>query len=202
MMLARYLLALAALLVLSLPVAAEDKSSDETPSAKATFRTELEKETFDLVNGYRKDHKLPPFEWSAAIAKVSRGHSRNMASGETDFGHDGFNKRVDVLKVKLPGLRGAGENVLRTNHPDGLAKLALQSWLGSPHHLKNIRGDFNLSGLGVWVDDEGMVYFTQIFIKTVPVVKEPEPTAKVETALTTNPFGFSTSATSNTRARP
>ena len=47
----------------------------------------------------------------------------------------------------------------------GVAPRAVQMWLHSPHHLKNIRGDYNFSGIGVWQSKNGALYFTQLFLK-------------------------------------
>ena len=73
------------------------------------------------------------------------------------------------MKALVAGFRGAGENVLFTTDFDGVARRAVQMWLHSPHHLKNIRGDYNLSGIGVWQGKNGALYFTQLFLK----VEEP-----------------------------
>lgn len=151
------------------------------------YRNEVEQETFSLVNQYRKESGLPLLTWDAAIAKSARAHSKDMATGEVDFGHDGFGDRIDHLRTVLPGLWGAGENVLFTSDPNDVAKHALAMWLHSPHHLKNIRGDYNYSGLGVWQDKDGTLYFTQIFVKIRAPVQEAEsePTPAVVT-----PFGM------------
>ena len=142
------------------------------------FRGEVEKETFLLVNQYRKASDLPLLAWNEEIAKAARAHSKDMASGEVDFGHGGFSDRVSRLKSEMPGFWGCGENVLFTSNLDGVARNAVQMWLHSPHHLKNIRGDYNYSGLGVWQDKDGTIYFTQIFVKTQPPQEtqaEPPP---------------------------
>jgi uncharacterized protein YkwD len=153
----------------------------------------LEKETFSLVNQYRKNSNLLPLQWDDDIATVARDHSRDMAVGKVDFGHDGFGDRVSQLKTEMIGLRGAGENVLMTGDPDQVAQRAVAVWLKSPHHLKNICGDYNYSGLGIWRDDQGGIYFTQIFVKIVPPVKAaPNPPPGIVT-----PFGLL--ATPNTR---
>jgi len=151
------------------------------------FRSEVEKETFILVNQYRKASDLPLLTWSEGIAKIARAHSKDMATGEVDFGHDGFSDRVTNLKAVLPGVWGAGENVLFTSDLDDVAKRALTMWLHSPHHLKNILGDYNYSGLGVWQDKDGTIYFTQIFVKTQPPTQaaQAEPTPSVVA-----PFGM------------
>jgi uncharacterized protein YkwD len=42
---------------------------------------------------------------------------------------------------------------------------AVQGWLKSPGHYKNIVGDFDMSGIGVTKNAKGEYYLTQIFIK-------------------------------------
>ena len=95
-----------------------------------------------------------------------------MATGEVDFGHEGFGERVSRLKTVMAGVRGAAENVFMTDNLDQVARSAVALWLLSPHHLKNIRGDYNYTGLGVWQDPGGAIYFTQIFVKIEPPAQE------------------------------
>lgn len=151
------------------------------------FRNGIEQEAFFLINEYRKENKLPMLSWSNAIAQVARGHSKGMATGDVDFGHDGFKGRVTQLKVALSGLKGCGENVLKTDALDQVARDAVALWLRSPAHLHNIRGDYNYSGLGVWQNNQGMIYLTQIFVKIEPQVESAQamPEPKV-----TSPFGL------------
>ena len=136
------------------------------------FARQVEKDTFLLINQYRKQNDFPPLAWNDEIAKAARAHSKDMATHEVDFGHDGFHGRISHLKDALPGIWGAAENVLYTGELDDVAKHAVQLWLHSPHHLENIRGNYNYSGLGVWQDKDGTLYFTQIFVD----VKPPEQT--------------------------
>jgi len=141
---------------------------------EADSRHGFEQEAFYLINQYRKENKFPPLLWDDGIAKVARFHSRNMAIGKINFGHDGFGDRVSQLKVVMIGLRGAGENVFETNDPDQVAQSAVITWLKSPPHLHNIRGNYNYSGLGAWEDEKGMIYFTQIFVKIQPRAQEAQ----------------------------
>ncbi len=200
LLLARIFLIAAGLSLPSLiPTSAQDTSaSAEGTLTSVSYREGLEQQTFALVNQYRLAHHFPPLRWDGTIAKVARGHSQDMASGEVDFGHGGFMQRVSVLKTELIGLHGAGENVLRTNDPGNVAATAVNLWLHSPHHLANIRGDFNYSGMGIWVDDQGMIYFTQIFVKTEPPPAEEAQTAPPPGLMT--PFGLI--ATPKTRSGP
>jgi len=174
------------------------QTTDSTSQASGPdFRGEVEKETFFLVNQYRKNSELPLLVWDSEIAKVARAHSKDMATGEVDFGHEGFSDRVSRLRTIMSGLRGAGENVFMTDNLDQVARNAVALWLRSPHHLENIRGDFNYSGLGVWQDKDGTIYFTQIFVKIGPPTGEAQA-APPPSVIT--PFGML--ATPNTRAKP
>jgi uncharacterized protein YkwD len=138
------------------------------------YRSGVERETFSLINQYRKTSNLPPLAWDGAIATAARAHSKDMATGEVDFGHDGFSDRISRLRTVMTGLWGAGENVFMTDNPDQVARNAVALWLRSPHHLKNIRGNYNYSGLGVWQDKGGTIYFTQIFVKIEPPAQEAQ----------------------------
>ena len=183
-------LAILILLTLS-PARGDDTDSNaaapvlvDTPE----FRHELEQETFFLINKYRKENQMTPLAWSDAITKVARGHSKDMATGDVDFGHEGFRDRVDKVKDIQAGFRGAGENVLETGDPEDVAQKAVALWLKSPPHLHNIRGDYNYSGLGIWISKDGTIYFTQVFIKFEPPAKE-EIEAQAPPPVT-SPFGL------------
>jgi uncharacterized protein YkwD len=138
--------------------------ADEPGNAHELSR-DLEHQTFDLINQYRTDENLPPLVWNPAIADMARKHSRDMATGEVAFGHGGFGDRMATLRGMFAGMRGGGENVFYTDAVPNVARLAVQSWLHSPPHLHNIRGDFQYSGLGLWRRSDGAYFFTQIFVK-------------------------------------
>jgi uncharacterized protein YkwD len=157
------------------------------PASGSDYCSGLEREVFSLVNQYRKTSDLPLLQWDDGIAHVARLHSRDMATGEVDFGHDGFSERVATIKTAMTGLCGAGENVLSTDQPGEVARMAVALWLRSPHHLENIRGDYNYSGLGVWQDKAGMIFFTQIFVKVPPQTHQAQAAPSVQLVA---PFGL------------
>jgi uncharacterized protein YkwD len=138
------------------------------PQTRGEKQMALERQVFALINEYRHDHALPALAWNDAIADTARGHSRDMAEGRVDFGHDGFSDRIGHLREALGRVAGAGENVLLNDDPRDLARSAVTEWLHSPPHLHNIRGDFSYSGIGVWESADGTVYFTQIFLRLAP----------------------------------
>ena len=183
-------------LVYAIAVSAHADDSDDGRLSDKILHG-IETQTFALVNHERASHDLPVLAWSDAVVREARGHSHEMASGDVDFGHDGFSERVDHLKLSLAGFRGAGENVLMTSDLHDVAQEAVTIWLHSPHHLRNILGDYNYSAVGVWQAKDGSLYFTQIFIKAETMSAKANPPAEQESNIV---FGLLTPA--QVRARP
>ena len=131
-----------------------------SPSAFAT----LEESTHELINQYRKSQNLPLLTLDARISKEARAHSQAMANGEVPFSHNGFEGRVKAIGKSI-SYRGASENVAYNQGFSDPAKQAVEGWLKSPGHLKNIQGEYDLTGVGVAKNAKGEYYLTQIFIK-------------------------------------
>lgn len=125
---------------------------------------DLERDTFDLVNAHRTDQGQPALTWDATIADVARVHSQNMAAGLVDFGHAGFEERVDELSRTF-AYASIAENVHHNFGYDDPAQVALDGWLNSPPHRDTVEGDYDLSGLGVAEAEPGEYYFTQMFLR-------------------------------------
>ncbi|HET6252473.1 MAG TPA: CAP domain-containing protein [Puia sp.] len=130
------------------------------PPVPASAR--ISREILFFVNEFRRSKGLPSLEANSYISSVALGHSRDMLTGKSPFGHDGFRQRVDQISGKLGRLHVAAENV--ASGPMG-AREVVDGWLHSPGHRENIVGDFRLTGIGVAEAANGMVYFTQIFVK-------------------------------------
>jgi uncharacterized protein YkwD len=117
------------------------------------------------INRIRAEQGLSQLRLSDQLCAIARSHSSNMAEygylSHTDsLGRD-FSKRVGS-RITAP--YHAGENVARNNFPNS-ARVAVQGWSQSPHHLKNILNEnFAETGVGVVVNSEGSVFFTQIFL--------------------------------------
>jgi len=119
-------------------------------------------EILKYVNEYRRSKGLKALQGNSFISSVALDHSRDMLSGKTPFGHDGFRDRIDRIKKRLGPLHMAAENV--ASGPMG-AREVVDGWLHSPGHRRNIEGDFRLTGIGLAYGKRGMIYFTQIFTK-------------------------------------
>jgi uncharacterized protein YkwD len=147
----------ALLLCLALSACGGEDGGGGTPFA------DMEAQTHALINAERSAQGLPALAWEAAIADAARGHSRDMADGVVEFGHDGFDARVDALAGQLPW-SAAGENVAwNQGYPDPAAQ-AVEGWMDSTGHRENILGAYDRTGIGIAGDETDGYYFTQIFL--------------------------------------
>ncbi|MBN3926222.1 CAP domain-containing protein [Nostoc sp. NMS4] len=123
----------------------------------------LEQSIFNQINNYRISQGLSALTRNGAMDNQVRIHSQNMANGSVPFGHTGFSERLRATRVSY---RSAGENVAYNQGYSDPATVAVQGWLRSPGHLANIRGNYNLTGIGVAKNSRGAIYFTQMFIRS------------------------------------
>jgi uncharacterized protein YkwD len=133
---------------------------DSVSPNKKNPSNSIEKEVHQLINAHRTGIGLAPLEWNETIATECRTHSQEMANAHT-INHDGFYDRVNKIKETIPW-SWAGENVAYHYSAQG----AVTAWLNSPGHKSNIESNSNLTGVGVAFDEDSVMYFTQIFIKS------------------------------------
>jgi uncharacterized protein YkwD len=123
----------------------------------------LERQVLELVNRHRRAHALAPLALDRRISQQARLHSSAMADGRTPFGHEGFDDRVATLRRVMPCRRTAENVASNTGHRDPASE-AVRGWLESPAHRENIRGPYELTGVGVVRSATGEVFFAQIFV--------------------------------------
>lgn len=116
------------------------------------------------INKVRQARGLQPLREWKQLSDCARGHSNNMASEKCPFGHDGFDKRADQMS-KQANLSSFAENVAYSQNYEDPVKIAVDGWMKSPGHKKNILGDFEETGIGVSINKEGKFYITQLFAK-------------------------------------
>lgn len=85
-----------------------------------------------------------------------------MATGKTAFSHDGFEQRIAAIKNTTGWITASAENVA---YGKLSAKEVVKGWLNSPGHKKNIEGNYQYTGIGIYQDRKGITYFTQIFFR-------------------------------------
>lgn len=128
----------------------------------ATSLQSLETSVFNQINNYRKSKGLPALTNNSYMTQVARGHSYNMASGKVKFGHDGFHDRATLIKQNT-GQKGAvAENVAHNYGYKDPATKAVNDWIKSDGHRKNIVGNYKTTGIGI-AYNSGHYYLTQVF---------------------------------------
>lgn len=133
-------------------------------SAEGAAIAKMEARVFARVNAHRVSIGLPAFAPSSELAESAREHSRAMASGKRGFGHEGFQSRGKQLIALVP-YSGLGENISRHKRPAGeVPDVALKKWLGSEVHREKVEGEYDLSGVGAAVSEDGTWYLTQLFV--------------------------------------
>ena len=141
-------------------IGCEDDSITANNNNNGTPSNSIEAEVHRLVNLHRTGMGLPALEWNDIIANECRQHSQEMANAHT-INHDGFNERINKIGETI-SWSWAGENVAYNYSAQG----AVTAWLNSPGHKSNIESNSNLTGVGVAFDEDSVMYFTQIFIRS------------------------------------
>jgi uncharacterized protein YkwD len=144
--------------------AARSPKQPAKPAARKPDLAVIERDVLVRVNRYRKSEGLPELRSDARIAEIARGHSREMAVGRTGFGHGGFKGRTQAVASRVPYKRVA-ENVSRhSRDPSKVPAVAVERWVASRGHRRNIEGPFVVTGVGAALGPDGSVYLTQVFV--------------------------------------
>ena len=147
---------------LDVPTGQLSSSSSEWGMVNASEEFEFSEDELILledINAIRLNIGLDEFEPEPLIGSLARLHSENMAIGDIDLGHDGFQSRIASLYGDIDVI-SAAENVGSNRNLGD----AIDAWLDSDGHADNILGDYNLSGVGISEDADGQLYLTQIFV--------------------------------------
>lgn len=133
------------------------------PSPAAEYAA-MEREVARRVNAHRAARRLTALSYDTAVAAIARAHSFEMAAHDVPMGHDGFHERTDRVDRFMP-LEAIAENVALNDY--GSARtvgVAVAGWLASPHHLENIEGRYDVTGVGIVRARDGTFYYTQLFV--------------------------------------
>lgn len=143
----------------------EDDAGVRSPSS-STAR-DLERRVFNLLNTERRSQGLEALEWNDDVAAVARLHSRNMAD-QKFFSHRGSDGSMVDDRADRMGLgawRVIGENIAYMRGYDDPAALAVEKWMESTAHRKNLLGpNWKESAVGVAITKDGTYYMTQVFL--------------------------------------
>jgi uncharacterized protein YkwD len=135
----------------------------QVPTDENSNLSRMEQDIHNQINQYRQSIGLNPFMWDETISQQSRIHSANMANGKFPLGHDQFEQRAEMIMTTITYSQAAENVAFNYGYSDPTTQ-AVQGWLKSPGHKKNIEGKYNLTGVGVVKNSKGEYYFTQIFV--------------------------------------
>lgn len=137
----------------------------------------LEQQIYQQVNQYRRSRKLPPLQRSTYLNQQARLQSEQMASQNRLLGRDTFEDRQSAI-ANVMNFQSLTANVAMIQGNGDIAPLVLQSWLKDPQLSQNLKGDFELTGLGIGQSAQKNYFITQIFLKKPspsPFVPPPAP---------------------------
>jgi uncharacterized protein YkwD len=118
------------------------------------------RQAFDYTNQFRVKKGLLSLRWNDNLAHIALKHSQDMGNTLVAFGHAHFHQRIEGLPFHV---QRAAENVFMGNMSGDRARTAVDSWITSPGHLKNLVGNYVECGIGVYRTANDFWYFTQIF---------------------------------------
>lgn len=126
------------------------------------------------INGARRSAGRPSLSWRSDLASVAQRHAHRMASKNSLYHNPN-------LGGEVRNWQAVGENVGRGGDVASLH----QAFMNSPTHRANILDrDFTEMGVGVVVDNNGIMWVTEVFRRPMrtPVVRKPAPPRKPRVA--------------------
>ena len=129
--------------------------------------SKMEYKLYQMINQQREKNGVKPLKFSEMAYKAAKFHSNDMAELGF-FSHVSPDGKQIGDRLKKFGFktmnRTWGENIaMNFNLPDPL-KHAVDSWMNSEGHRKNILNPkFQYTGVAIEKDPDGKYYYTQVF---------------------------------------
>lgn len=135
---------------------------EEAKKAAPESRTTTLARILELTNQARKKKNLPPFEVNEKLAQAAQAHADNMAKQKKlEHKLDG-KTAADRVKTAGYSFTSTGENIAWS--PELMVPEIFDGWMKSQGHRDNIlNGKYRDIGLGVARNDQGEVYYVQVF---------------------------------------
>jgi uncharacterized protein YkwD len=138
----------------------------------ATLRPDssLSGQVLQEVNTYRRSHGASDLQRHAGLDRLAQEHCEYLRQNRGKFqlhgknvSHFGFEGRALLARERYQ-MNNVSENVAAATNPGSKpAPTFVRLWAESKDHEKNMRSEWTHTGVGVVVDDDGMVYSTQLF---------------------------------------
>lgn len=138
---------------------AEDIAKTEIPSDEEL--EEMEAEVIRLTNEYRVSLGLNELTQDDQLAYVAQIRASEIVTTWSHIRPDGTIFLSILNDIQYPSIR-AGENLGRAQKT---ASEVMDMWKESPSHNENLIGDFTKIGVDIYVSEDGILHFVQIFAK-------------------------------------
>jgi uncharacterized protein YkwD len=122
--------------------------------------SQIEIEILNGVNDYRISKGLSELKRVDGITFLAADHNDYMIETK-DVSHANFSYRYTTL-VNSIGAKSVSENIA---YGYRTANAAINAWVNSEGHRKNLEGNFTHFGISVAQDENGKNYFTNIFAR-------------------------------------
>ncbi len=122
--------------------------------------SELELEVFNLVNEHRSSLGLNTLKFNSIAYTYATTHTKSMINDGT-ISHKDFDIRSSNLAVET-NANDVSENV-GSNFKS--AEGIVQAWINSETHKTNMEGDYEATAVSAKADKNGVIYFTQLFLR-------------------------------------
>ncbi|MEL6133180.1 MAG: CAP domain-containing protein [Bacteroidota bacterium] len=125
----------------------------------------IEREVLKRTNAYRKSIRVNKLKRDERLDRIARKHAVDMAFGRRPFSHEGFKGRLKAAGKGLDRPYHFAENLYTCTYSSGfVAEIATRSWIKSPGHHRNLKGNFEYTGIGVAKARNGDHYVVQVFL--------------------------------------
>jgi len=147
--------------VLLVEKSTEEGLNDYFGEASEELKKSYERQVFDLANAIRARFNKTYYKWDDNIANVARNHSEDMAQNSY-FSHVNPEGKSPFVRMDENNIQYAmaAENIAAGQSS---AIFAHEGWMNSAGHRKNILGDCEKLGVGVYFGGDYKVYYTQNF---------------------------------------
>lgn len=148
---------------------ASDLAVERVPMRQSDAASDNADRLHQSVNAHRRSLGKPPLRRHSGLDRLAYRHSRFMAAnrgkftlGSENISHHGFEDRALMAK-RAYRMQAVAENVAGGKIEGDIPAALTRSWTKSSKHHDNLSQDWDATGLGVHVADDGMVYATQLF---------------------------------------
>jgi uncharacterized protein YkwD len=121
---------------------------------------EIEQELLLIVNDHRLSLNESALQFSEVAYEYANQHNDYMIA-VGNISHDNFSSRASKISLQVSA-EFVAENVAR-NYDNATG--AFQGWLNSSSHKTTMEGDFTHTAVSVKKNNDGKLYFTQIFFR-------------------------------------